>query len=78
MSINMPVHTPILENIHALLDFNHAPKAKDERIQFFSQLFGLSPDESARLLLGEQVPNRKLLKEIADKFEVDALWLIKN
>ncbi|MGE3318478.1 MAG: hypothetical protein AB7I18_04205 [Candidatus Berkiella sp.] len=74
----MPVHKHILENIHALLDFNRVSKAKPERAQYFSTLFGLSLDESDSVLSGEQVPNKKLLKEIADKFEVDPLWLLKN
>ncbi|MBS0289584.1 MAG: hypothetical protein JSS07_06080 [Proteobacteria bacterium] len=74
----MTMHTPILENIHALLDFNHVPKSKLERVQYFSQTFGLSIQESENVLAGEQVPNKKLLKQIADKFEVDPLWLLKN
>lgn len=74
----MPVHKHILENIHALLDFNRVPKTKPERVQYFSSLFGLPIEESESVLAGEQVPNKKLLKEIADKFEVDALWLLKN
>ncbi|MFI4938196.1 MAG: hypothetical protein ACHQJ6_06785 [Candidatus Berkiellales bacterium] len=74
----MPVHTHILSNIHALLDFNQIPKEKSERIKYFSQMFGLTFEESQRFLMGEQVPNKKLLKEIADKFEVDPLWLLKN
>lgn len=74
----MPVHKHILENIHALLDFNRVSKVKPERTQYFSNLFGLSLDESDSVLSGELVPNKKLLKEIADKFEVDPLWLLKN
>ncbi len=74
----MPVHKHILENIHALLDFNRVPKTKPERVQYFSNLFSLPIEESESVLAGEQVPNKKLLKEIADKFEVDALWLLKN
>ncbi len=74
----MPIHTQILENIHALLDFTRVPKTKNERAQYFSQLFNLSPEESLRFLDGEQVPNKKLLKEIADKFEVDPFWLLMN
>lgn len=78
MCFSMPIHTQILENIHALLDFNRVPKAKEERVQYFSQLFDLSFEESLRFLEGEQVPNKKLLKKIADKFEVDPLWLLMN
>ncbi len=74
----MPTHKHILENIHALLDFNNVSKLKDERVKYFSQLFALSQEESEKVLAGEQVPNRNLLKQIADKFEVDALWLLKN
>lgn len=74
----MPMHSHILENIHALLDFNNAPKDKSERSQYFSKMFGLSLKESESVLEGELVPNKKLLKEIADTFEVDALWLLKN
>ena len=74
----MPIHTHILENIHALLDFNKVPKSKIDRISYFALTFGLSPDESKNVLEGVQVPNRNLLKAIADKFEVDALWLLKN
>lgn len=74
----MVMHTQILENIHALLDFNHISRTKEERVQQFSSMFGLSLEESFRVLDGEQVPNRKLLKEIADKFEVDPHWLLKN
>jgi hypothetical protein len=74
----MPMHTHILENIHALLDFNNVSKSKEERIKYFSQIFGLSIQESENLLCGEQVPNKKLLKEIADKFDVDAHWLLEN
>lgn len=74
----MPIHTHILENIHALLDFNQVTKAKNERVQHFSQMFGLSIEEGNLLLEGEQVPNKKLLKEIADKFEVDPHWLLSN
>ncbi len=74
----MPTHKHILENIHALLDFNSVSKTKSERVKYFAQLFGLSSEESEKVLDGEQVPNRNLLKQIADKFEVDALWLLKN
>lgn len=74
----MPIHTHILENIHALLDFNQVTKVKNERVQYFSQMFGLSIEEGNQLLEGEQVPNKKLLKEIADKFEVDPHWLLNN
>lgn len=74
----MPMHTQILENIHALLDFNNVSKTKNERAKHFSQMFGLTLKESSGVLEGKQVPNRKLLKEIADKFEVDAFWLLKN
>ncbi len=74
----MPMHTPILENIHALLDFNHVSKLKEERVKYFSEMFNLSLQESENVLIGELVPNKKLLKQIADKFEVDALWLLKN
>lgn len=74
----MPMHTQILENLHALLDFNNVSKTKTERAQQFSQMFGLSLNESLSVLEGKQVPNRKLLKEIADKFEVDAFWLLEN
>ena len=35
-------------------------------------MFGLSLKESESVLEGELVPNKKLLKEIADTFEVDA------
>ena len=76
--LHMPTHTHILENIHALLDFNHVSKSKSERVKYFSQLFGITQDESEKVLEGEQVPNKTLLKQIADKFEVDALWLLKN
>jgi hypothetical protein len=72
------MHTHILENIHALLDFNNVSKNKDERVKIFSQLFSLSLQTSENVLNGEQVPNKKLLKQIADKFEVDALWLLEN
>lgn len=74
----MPMHSHILENIHALLDFNNVSKDKTERSQYFSKKFGLTLQESESVLEGEQVPNKKLLKEIADTFEVDALWLLKN
>lgn len=74
----MPIHTHILENIHALLDFNQVSRAQEERVQRFSSMFGLSTEESSRVLEGEQVPNRRLLKQIADKFEVDPHWLLKN
>jgi hypothetical protein len=74
----MPMHTHILENIHALLDFNNVSKEKDERVKIFSQLFSLPLQTSENVLNGEQVPNKKLLKQIADKFEVDALWLLEN
>lgn len=74
----MPMHTTILENIHALLDFNNVPKSKSERAMHFARIFGLSVDESTSVLAGELVPNKKLLKQIADKFEVDAHWLLKN
>ncbi len=74
----MPMHTPMLENIHALLDFNNVSKLKEERVKHFSQLFGLTVEESTHVLAGELVPNKKLLKQIADKFEVDALWLLKG
>lgn len=74
----MPMHTHILANIHALLDFNNVPKTKSDRIKYFSQAFNLSVEQSTSVLEGEQVPNRTLLKQIADKFEVDAYWLLKN
>jgi hypothetical protein len=74
----MPMHTHILENIHALLDYNDVPKMESERRAYFSHVFGLSLEESQDLLEGKLVPNRKLLKLIADKFEVDPLWLIEN
>ena len=74
----MPIHTHILENIHALLDFNQVSRAEEVRVQQFSSMFGLSIEESVRVLGGEQAPNRRLLKEIADKFEVDPHWLLKN
>jgi hypothetical protein len=74
----MPMHTHILENIHALLDFNNVSKLKSERVKYFAQVFGLSPQESENVLDGERVPNKKLLKEIADKFEVDPHWLLQN
>lgn len=74
----MPIHTHILENIHALLDFNQVSRAQEERVQRFSSMFGLSIEESLRVLGGEQVPNRRLLKQIADTFEVDPHWLLKN
>ena len=74
----MPMHTPILENIHALLDFNNVSKSKEDRVIYFSQAFALTLQESENVLAGELVPNKKLLKQIADKFEVDALWLLKN
>ncbi len=74
----MPIHTQILENIHALLDFNNVSKGKDDRIAYFSKIFELPFEESKNLLEGEQVPNKKLLKQIADKFEVDAFWLLNN
>lgn len=74
----MPMHTHILENIHALLDFNNVSKIKSERIKYFSQTFQLSLQDSEKVLNGDLVPNKKLLKEIADKFEVDALWLLEN
>lgn len=41
-------------------------------------MFGLTYEEGQRFLTGEQVPNKELLKEIADKFEVDPIWLLKN
>lgn len=74
----MPIHTPILENIHALLDYNNVPKISSKRVAYFSETFGLSDTESQAVLSGEVVPNKKLLKEIADKFEVDQLWLLQN
>ena len=74
----MPMHTQMLENIHALLDFNNVPKSKAERVKYFSTAFGLSIEESESLLDGERVPNKKLLKEIAYKFEVDAHWLLQS
>lgn len=74
----MPIHTHILENIHALLDFNRISRMQDERVQQFSSMFGLSIEEGYRVLGGEQVPNRHLLKEIANRFEVDHHWLLKN
>ncbi len=74
----MPMHTHILENIHALLDYNNIPKSQNERLAYFSKTFGLTSIESKNLLEGKVVPNRKLLKMIADKFEVDPLWLIEN
>ena len=74
----MPMHTTILENIHALLDFNNVSKIKEERVKYFSQAFGLTFEESGNVLAGELVPNKTLLKQIADKFEVDALWLLRN
>lgn len=72
------MHTHILENIHALLDFNRVPRLKEERIEQFSRMFGLSLEESHLVLDGDKVPNRKLLREIADKFEVDPHWLLQN
>lgn len=74
----MPIHTPILVNIHALLDYNHVPKTSSKRIAYFSQTFGLTAKESQAVLSGEMVPNKKLLKDIADKFEVDQHWLLEN
>lgn len=74
----MPMHTHILENIHALLDYNRVSKLKAERTQYFSTLFGLSLEHSENVLQGTQVPDKQLLKLIADKFEVDALWLLQN
>lgn len=74
----MPMHTHILENIHALLDFKHVSREMTIRSQYFSQEFGIPLEESANLLEGEQVPNRKLLNEIADRFEVDSRWLLEN
>lgn len=74
----MPIHTHILENIHALLDYNNISKSKSDRYAYFSETFGLSLTESTDLLEGKVVPNRKLLKLIADKFEVDPIWLIEN
>lgn len=74
----MPVHSHILENIHALLDFNQVSKVKKERIKYFSKIFEIPVNISAQVLEGEIVPDKKLLKEIADKFEVDTNWLLKN
>lgn len=74
----MPTHAHILENIHALLDFKHVSRELSERSQYFSSEFNVPLEESANLLEGEQVPNRKLLNRIADKFEVDPRWLLEN
>lgn len=74
----MPMHTRILENIHALLDCNQVSRLPHERIKLFSEMFSLALEESTRVLNGEQVPNKTLLKNIADKFEVDARWLLTN
>lgn len=74
----MAMHTQILENLHALLDFNHVPRNLCERSKYFSELFGIELQESENLLEGAQVPNRKLLHAIANKFEVDPRWLLEN
>lgn len=74
----MPIHSQILTNIHALLDFNQVTKEAAARARYFSDAFQLSLEESLRILGGEQVPNKTLLRAIADKFEVDALWLLQN
>lgn len=74
----MPMHTQILENLHALLDFNHVPRDLCERTRYFAELFEIPLQESESLLEGSQVPNRKLLHEIANKFEVDPRWLLEN
>lgn len=74
----MAMHTQILENLHALLDFNHVPRELCARSQYFADMFGIPLQESESLLEGAQVPNRKLLHEIANKFEVDPRWLLEN
>ena len=74
----MPMHTQILENLHALLDFNHIPRDLCVRSKYLAETFGLALQESENLLEGSQVPNRKLLHEIANKFEVDPRWLLEN
>ena len=74
----MAMHTQILENLHALLDYNRVPRDLCVRSQYLSELFGIPLQESESLLEGAQVPNRKLLHEIANKFEVDPRWLLEN
>lgn len=74
----MPIHSHILENLHALLDYYHIPKVIEERIQQFASMFSLSLEDSEKVLSGELVPNKQLLKQIADKFEVEPLWLLRN
>lgn len=74
----MPMHTHILQNIHALLDYKRVSREMAARSQYFSEEFGIPLEESANLLEGEQVPNRQLLNQIADKFEVDPRWLLEN
>lgn len=72
----MPIHTQMLQNIHALLDVNRVSKVMTERVAHFSKLFNLQTEDSAQFLEGHKVPDRKLLKAIADTFEVDLFWLI--
>jgi len=74
----MPMHKRILENIHALLDYNSVSKIKPERFTYFSKTFELTLQESENFLTGIEVPSPKLLKKIADKFEVDLPWILKN
>lgn len=64
------------ERLNKELDSIGVPETNSERIEILSKLIKIPKFKAEALLNGLTVPDAKVLKMLADEFEVNEAWLL--
>ncbi len=68
----------LVENVVALLDYSKVPQDLKSRAAYLATECGATPEEMEAFLAGLAPLSKGLVQKIADKFDVDLVWLTKG